>query len=187
MKQLIGGVIGALAAGVMVTAWHANSAADPVTWPGAPSAAPVRLVSNTPSALAPAAEPVQEPFSVRCEPGQRAVMRQVSSLNGTGTEAACVSDVTVTSTVGAAELQPVRVVPASYRVEDRVEPRRVVYRERPVRRVESSRSWKKTALVIGGSTGVGAGIGALAGGKKGALIGAAVGGGASSLYEAIKR
>src|SRR5207302_9808341 len=37
------------------------------------------------------------------------------------------------------------------------------------------RSWKKTALVIGGSSAAGAGIGALAGGKKGALIGAAVG------------
>jgi hypothetical protein len=51
----------------------------------------------------------------------------------------------------------------------------------------SGRSWKKTALVIGGSAGAGAGIGALAGGKKGALIGAALGGGAASIYEATKR
>ena len=61
--------------------------------------------------------------------------------------------------------------------------------QRVVRRaeVEPKRSWKKTALVIGGSAGAGAGIGALAGGKKGALIGAAIGGGAASIYEAIKR
>jgi len=45
------------------------------------------------------------------------------------------------------------------------------------------RNWKKTALVIGGSTATAAGIGGLIGGKKGALIGAAIGGGASTLYE----
>jgi len=50
----------------------------------------------------------------------------------------------------------------------------------------SGRDWKKTALVIGGSSATGAGIGALFGGKKGALIGAAIGGGASTLYEARK-
>ncbi len=49
------------------------------------------------------------------------------------------------------------------------------------------RDWGKTALVIGGSTAGGAGIGGLIGGKKGALIGAALGGGASTLWEALKR
>ena len=49
------------------------------------------------------------------------------------------------------------------------------------------RDWKKTALVIGGATGAGAGVGAIFGGKKGALIGAAIGGGASTLFEAAKR
>jgi len=48
------------------------------------------------------------------------------------------------------------------------------------------RDWKKTALVIGGSTATAAGIGGLIGGKKGALIGAAIGGGASTLYEVRK-
>ena len=60
--------------------------------------------------------------------------------------------------------------------------------QRSVARVEekSGRNWKKTALVIGGSTATGAGVGALVGGKKGALIGAAIGGGASTLYEVRK-
>ena len=48
------------------------------------------------------------------------------------------------------------------------------------------RDWKKTALVIGGSTATGAGVGAIFGGKKGALIGAAIGGGASTIYESRK-
>jgi hypothetical protein len=51
----------------------------------------------------------------------------------------------------------------------------------------SGRNWKKTALVIGGTTAAGAGLGAIFGGGKGALIGAAIGGGASSIYEATKR
>jgi hypothetical protein len=45
-------------------------------------------------------------------------------------------------------------------------------------------TWRKRALVIGGSAGAGAG--GLAGGKKGALIGAAIGGGGAALFEALK-
>jgi len=48
------------------------------------------------------------------------------------------------------------------------------------------RDWKKTALVVGGSTATAAGIGGLIGGKKGALVGAALGGGISTLYETTK-
>jgi hypothetical protein len=55
------------------------------------------------------------------------------------------------------------------------------------RRVVHHRSWKKTALVIGGSSAAGAGVGALVGGKKGALIGAAAGAGAGTVYEVHKR
>jgi hypothetical protein len=55
-------------------------------------------------------------------------------------------------------------------------------------RVErSGRSWQKTAMIIGGTTGAGAGLGGLIGGKKGALIGAAIGGGGATIYEARKR
>ena len=49
------------------------------------------------------------------------------------------------------------------------------------------RSWGKTAMIIGGSSGAGAGVGGLVGGKKGALIGAAIGGGAATIYESTKR
>jgi len=52
---------------------------------------------------------------------------------------------------------------------------------------ERRRNWKKTAMVIGGSTAAGAGLGGLMGGKKGALIGAAIGGGASTIYETTKK
>jgi hypothetical protein len=49
------------------------------------------------------------------------------------------------------------------------------------------RSWGKTALMVGGGAGTGAGVGAIAKGKRGALIGAALGGGAASIYESAKR
>jgi hypothetical protein len=59
----------------------------------------------------------------------------------------------------------------------------------PARAVEQrrGRNWKKTALVIGGSSAAGAGVGAIFGGRKGALIGAAIGGGASTIYETTKK
>jgi hypothetical protein len=77
----------------------------------------------------------------------------------------------------------------------RVAPRQTVYRTAaPAQRVvverepaQSGRSWKKTAMVIGGSSAAGAGVGGIVSGKKGALIGAAIGGGAASIYEATKR
>jgi hypothetical protein len=77
--------------------------------------------------------------------------------------------------------QPVRTVA----VVDRTP---VVRRTTAVRTVARAprRDWKKTALVVGGSTATAAGIGALVGGGKGALVGAALGGGLSTLYETTK-
>ena len=74
-----------------------------------------------------------------------------------------------------------RVSQPQYLVQDA--PRPV---QRTVVRREAGRNWKKTALLVGGSTATGAGVGAIFGGKKGALIGAAIGGGASTLYESTK-
>lgn len=49
------------------------------------------------------------------------------------------------------------------------------------------RDWKKTAMIVGGTTAASAGLGGIFGGKKGALIGAAIGGGASTIYETTRR
>lgn len=78
---------------------------------------------------------------------------------------------------------PAQIAPQQtvYRTAAPASDRRVVVSEQPARR-----SWKKTAMVIGGSSAGGAGVGGLIGGKKGALIGAALGGGAASIYEATK-
>ena len=86
------------------------------------------------------------------------------------------------------------MVPAVYApepglVQTNYVPRTVVRQASAPRTISarSTRSWQKTALIIGGTAGAGAGVGALIGGKKGALIGAAIGGGGASLYEATKR
>jgi hypothetical protein len=60
----------------------------------------------------------------------------------------------------------------------------VIYDERPVK---STRSAKKSAVIIGSSAGAGAGVGAAVGGKKGALIGAAIGGGGAAIWDQITR
>lgn len=74
--------------------------------------------------------------------------------------------------------QPVRTVQT---IDDDPPVRRTVVERAP------RRDWKKTALVIGGSSATGAGVGAIFGGKKGALIGAAIGGGASTIFETTRR
>ena len=91
---------------------------------------------------------------------------------------------------------------------------RVVYRERPVARTSSARrasrassspavytqsapvhredvkqgrSWKKSALIIGGATAGGAGVGAVLGGKSGAKKGAVVGLVGGTVYDIATR
>jgi hypothetical protein len=102
------------------------------------------------------------PVIVRCGHGQRAVIRNSYVRGEPVTRVACVGD-TYRATL-----------PARY------DQTRYGY-HRP------HRSWGKSALIIGGSAGTGAGLGGLVGGKKGALIGGALGGGVGSLYEGAHR
>ena len=135
----------------------------------------------------------QAPLLVNCGPGQQALVRQVVLTSGQ-----LASQVDCVGVAGGAAYSAVQPVYPAAQVrtvadEDVVTAPRVVrtqtYRApAPTRRVEQPRrSWKKTALIIGGSTAAGAGVGGIVAGKKGALIGAAIGGGASTIYEAVKR
>jgi hypothetical protein len=200
MKPLTGGLIGAALTAVAVFGWTGRTGArEDAAWPAATTApSAVHLVSSTaqPGVVQPALGVTSEaaanaPVAVTCEPGQRAVLRQVAGPLGVVNEAACVTDprgfsATPVGFVSQDVIDPAAVRPARY-VTREAAPERVVYRERPARRATSTRSWQKRALVIGGSAGAGAGIGALAGGKKGALIGAAVGGGAGTVYELLRK
>jgi hypothetical protein len=196
MKQLIGGITGALITGVAILGWNGPAASGEAFLADAQARGPVQLVSD--GELTPAAvmdrEAALTAMNVTCEPGQRAVVRRVPAVAASTMDVACVSQdddlVGLPAQQRFATLSPasrVRAVPVDYsapRVASRQAPRG--YDRAPVREIEPRRSWKKRALVIGGSAGAGAGIGALAGGKKGALIGAAIGGGAGTLYEVVK-
>jgi hypothetical protein len=139
-------------------------------------------------------KPTASNTSLSCEPSQQAMVRHTIVRGELQVAMQCVGPAAVS---GVAAYDDGAIVPAVYRPAARpVYATRTVTEPAPVRRtatrstaaqVDSGRSWKKTALVIGGSAGAGAGVGAIAGGKKGALIGAAIGGGAASIYEAIKR
>lgn len=167
MKTFLGTVLSAIAVGVLLIAYGLLS-------PGARASGPVW--GSAPAGLDSRGEGA---FGLRCEPGQRAVIRQVAGA----AEAGCVDP-------PSSDRYDSVATPVAYRTSEarqlqtseRAAPRRTARVER-----KSGRDWKKTALVIGGSAGTGAGLGAIFGGKKGALIGAAIGGGASSLFEAVKR
>ena len=193
MKAILGSALGGVIAGVVALVASAQGRAPEAAWgTQAQANAPYAMtVADTGEVNAPASSTVQ------CEPYQEAVLQR-SIL--AGREVAQVTCMTRTTPA------PVYTVPVGYYAQPGyVQPvaippdivQRPVTRTQTVRprtqrvvtrqEAEPKRSWKKSALVIGGAAGAGAGIGALAGGKKGALIGAAIGGGSGAIYEAIKR
>jgi hypothetical protein len=201
MKAILGSALGGLAAGTLALV---ASAAGRTTAPADPWA---MQAANAPRALTVAdtrtgnTATTNAPTMVQCEPQQDAVLRRSIVAGREVAEVTCVSR-TPAAPLGAesayfdsrsAYSQSDIVTQPVVRTQtvQRQPVRQVVYRERPVAAARQAdvkkRSWKKTALIIGGGTAAGAGVGAIAGGKKGALIGAAIGGGGATIYEAIKR
>jgi len=133
--------------------------------------------------------------AVNCEPTQQALIRQTVVRGELQVNVLCSSTGIVGAPAGyvTSEGRPY-LTPAVYQTPSAVIARPAAPRARAAAssttqsRVErSGRSWQKTAMIIGGTTGAGAGLGGLIGGKKGALIGAAIGGGGATIYEARKR
>jgi hypothetical protein len=154
------------------------------------------LIFRGPSAVDAAGAARGSNVLMNCEPTQQALVRQTMVDGEPQVMVNCVS--TPLASGQAAYASPAAAqayaTPAVY---TQTAPAPRVVQSAPVRRTssapartstdESKRSWKTTALVIGGSTGAGAGVGGAIGGKKGALIGAAIGGGSAAIFEAIKR
>ena len=152
-----------------------------------------------------AVSPTASNVAMNCEPGQQAVVRQALVGREMQVSINCVTGGQAQTMVYVDEYgRPIQTMgpqalPVAYGqpaglVRPIAQPTyaaparaRTTSAPRTAARSEGGRSWQKTALVIGGSTGAGAGIGGIVGGKKGALIGAAIGGGSASIYEAIKR
>ena len=123
------------------------------------------------------------PVAVNCGPGQQALIRPVSSTVSAISQVDCVAarrrcadDAMAPAAAPAADA---RGVPAAQSVASDMETMRPVYRQAarpasyrtaeytPERRVRSGRSWKKSALIIGSSAGVGAGVGARSAARRG--------------------
>jgi hypothetical protein len=191
MRAILGSAIGGLVAGAVALVATAQGRSVPeASWPNAAlTNAPYAMTVGETRGMNSAA--TTSPTLVQCEPHQEAVLQRSLVANREVAQVTCVTRMAPQATYAAAPApyyaaaspQPDIVQRPVVRTQT-VRPRaqRVVYQE-----TAPQRSWKKTALVIGGSAGAGAGIGALTGGKKGALIGAAIGGGAASIYEATKR
>jgi hypothetical protein len=188
MNAILGSALGGVVAGGIALVASAQGRApeialDPYAQPGSPYA--VTVAADTRNVNAPASSPVE------CEPHQEAVLQRTIVA---GREVAHVTCAPRSMPVAAYYAPPGYAQPVAAQPDivqrpvaetQTVRPRtqRVSAREE----VPAKRSWKKSALVIGGAAGAGAGVGAIAGGKKGALIGAAIGGGGGAVYEAIKR
>ena len=102
MKQLIGGIAGALITGVAILGWNGPTARSEASWPDSTSRGPVQLVSEqgvTPAAVM-ESEAAAPALNVTCEPGQRAVVRRVPSAAGMTMEAGCVGETDVATLSG---------------------------------------------------------------------------------------
>lgn len=190
MNTVVGSAIGGLVAGAVALGAAAAMKPSPApAYAPDPRGAYAMTVANTGPLNN---SPANAVASLQCQPFEEAVLRR-AFINGRE-----VTDVTCITRMNAAPAyaQPAYAQPV-YAQPEQIVTRPVVRtvqqpaRQRVVTRQdvkrESDRSWGKTAMIIGGSSGAGAGIGGLIGGKKGALIGAAIGGGAATIYESTKR
>jgi len=187
MNTVVGSAIGGLVAGAV--ALGAGAVMKPSTAPVYPpdaNSAYAMTVANT----APFNNGAQLGGQPQCQPYEEVVLRRAFVSGREVTDVTCITRM---NSVGApaAYAQPVAYTQPASR--DQVVTRpvaRTAQRQRISSREvsnETDRSWGKTAMIIGGSSGAGAGLGGLIGGKKGALIGAALGGGAATIYESTKR
>jgi hypothetical protein len=90
MKQLIGGVAGALITGIAILGWNGHAASDETAWTDAREHGPVQLVSDRVAAPALTEDEAAPALRVTCEPGQRAVVRAPATA-GAIMDAGCVS------------------------------------------------------------------------------------------------
>ena len=191
LNTVVGSAIGGLAAGAVALGAVAAMRPSPAPAFGMePQSAYAMPVANTAS--------MNNGAVLQCQPYEEAVWQRALVA---GREVSAMTCITRANAAPAYYAQPGYAQPVYgqpvYRDDMVTRPVVRTTQSAPVRRAstqsretvrrDSDRSWGKTAMIIGGSTGAGAGIGGLIGGKKGALIGAAVGGGAATIWESTKR
>jgi len=197
---VVGAAIGGLALGAFVVAGSRYMTTPVQASIPAPSLGSTQLVSQ-------GAGLASNPVLVDCADGQRALVKHVSVAGQTVAQVQCVGQPLMTPTntfddmsmaapaYNTARAYPVSMSrPAVYSAPAPARTRTVASRQPVTYRTASSdvpqkspRSWKKSALIIGGSAAGGAGLGAVLGGKSGAKKGAIVGGIAGTVYDIATR
>jgi len=192
MNTVVGSALGGLVAAAIALVASGQTKSAPAPYFGADAnGARAMTVADT--------RALSQGSAVQCQPYEEAVLRRAFVNGREMAEVTCITRMDDRS----AFYQPQPAYAAPQPVYAATQPVvRTVQRpvQRPVARQRTAatqvyeedrradkRSWGKTAMIIGGSSGAGAGVGALVGGKKGALIGAAIGGGAATIYESTKR
>jgi hypothetical protein len=181
MTKYLAGVLTVIAAGVLLVAYGLfnpqnamdASAAMPAMTPAVAEQGAIRALADGSVVYVPVARPSGYAVQSAALPASMPVTYVAQPA------AAVPMPVSYTQPVASVAPAPVRAV--SYQDAQQRPVTRTRYVERAPRR-----DWKRTALIIGGSSATGAGVGAIFGGKKGALIGAAIGGGASTIYQTVK-
>jgi hypothetical protein len=195
---VIGAAIGGLALGAFVVAGSRYMTTPVQASIPAPSLGSTQLVSQ-------GAGLASNPVLVDCAEGQRALVKHVSVAGQTVAHVQCVGQPFMTNSFDdmsmaapaytTARAYPVSMSrPAVYSAPAPARTRTVASRQPVTYRTASSdvpqkspRSWKKSALIIGGSAAGGAGLGAILDGKSGAKKGAIVGGIAGTVYDIATR
>ncbi len=178
MRHIPGWVVGALGTAAVVASFYAGGVLNA-------SSAETAALAETPEAPKTPAD--TSAVEVDCEPGQRAIVRAGSAT--TAGSVACVS-IAPAPTLGRIE-SPARARRVAYTPESGYAQPAVmretveVYRPRAVAR--PTRSVKKSAVIIAGSTAAGAVVGGLVKGRKGALVGGILSGGAATVWDQVTR
>jgi hypothetical protein len=178
---------------------------------------PLPMVNAMGQPLAPNAQQGNGQVLVNCGPGQQAMIRPVLMNGQAVSQVECVAAASPVYQQAAYAQQPGYASPYAQPVAYQQAvapvaaptPTYVSYEPAPAPRVvrapanvrrasyrtsgdyveyrKPGRDWKKSAIIIGSTAGIGAGVGAAAGGKKGALIGAAIGGGGAAIWDQVTR
>jgi hypothetical protein len=174
MKAFIGGIIGALLLGGVLLFVNGQRT-------------PALQAAGSYSLLGTSLDPANDPLLVNCGEGRQALVRPVAA-GQRFSQIECVP-----------AMAPALMAPAIVPAMQTYGAQPAVYREQPVTRtrtasstryrepVQQGRSWKKSALIIGGSAAGGAGLGAIVDGKSGAKKGAVIGGVGGLVYDLVTR
>ena len=154
MKQLIGGVAGALITGIAILGWNGHAASGEAAWTDARAHGPAQLVSDRVGTPALTEDDAAPALRVTCEPGQRAVVRRAPATADAVIDAGCVGGGDIAALPAYRSFAPlesssgVRAVPVSYsapRVTRATAPRYETYT--PTRRVEVVRQFERAIRI----------------------------------------